>query len=271
MYTTIFSVLILLPVMHGLSLSALKPKQEFLARLESSMQQESMVKLLMNFAPTSTTTVPHEPNQVVEGSPIALFTHELKSLSLRPVIIKRESKIQCLFTYKTNVITKNYRPSMEKGEQLNKLMNAAMRKSKFARLETLDLNVELVSKRGEGKIKVSQKNKSDEPNSRDLSHDRQKSFIIDPKEPFLFKLGIMSSKGRPLSGMSDKYRQIQKFTEIITSLVEKGVGNVERKGGVQKRPRIRLTDMGCGLGYLTFAAHTSLIRSYENCITIGDH
>ena len=260
-----------MPFLHSMSLSALKPKQQFLAKMENSIREESMVKLLMNFVPTSTSTVSTTLSQEADKSLVALLmTNELKSLSLRPVMIKNDLKIQCLFTYKTNVITKNYKPTMKEDGQLYQLMNAAMKKSKFAKLETFDEKIELASKRGGGKIRITHnRSRGEGSENRNLSHDRQKNFILDPKEPFLSQLGITSPEGKPLSRMSDKYRQIQKFTEIITSLVEKGVSNIDQIYDNQKSLRIRLTDMGSGLGYLTFAAHTSLIKSYDYCSSIG--
>ena len=268
----------LLRLVHCLSTSTLKPKQEFLAHLASSLQQDTLLKCTLISGPASSmSSIRSDENS--QDSPIALLTNELKSLSFRPVMVKKELKMQCLFSYKTNVITKNYKASLDEDDQLLELLNAAMKKCKSGTIETLDKRVELVLKRGDGKIRIKDtSNEGGGTKARDLSHDRKKNSIIDPKEPFLVELGIMSSQGKPLAGMSDKYRQIQKFTEIITSLVEKSVPFMGRNdddinyGSNENRPKklqIRLTDMGCGLGYLTFAAHASLTKLHDDCCTIG--
>jgi SAM-dependent methyltransferase len=48
---------------------------------------------------------------------------------------------------------------------------------------------------------------------------------------------------RVLEAKPDKIRQIQKFVEILSHLIE------------LPKPTLRLVDMGCGKGYLTFAAY----------------
>lgn len=58
------------------------------------------------------------------------------------------------------------------------------------------------------------------------------------------ELGVTNEAGRPREAMAGKLRQIQKFAEVLAHAVEEsGLG----------MGRIRIADMGCGKGYLTFA------------------
>jgi hypothetical protein len=86
--------------------------------------------------------------------------------------------------------------------------------------------------------------------------------------------------------MADKLRQIEKFVEIVDSLVQHqfGSGRCRKTGddggviGVQPgedtaalggKP-LRVVDMGSGLGYLTFAVHAHLRRKFgPGVVTVG--
>lgn len=96
-----------------------------------------------------------------------------------------------------------------------------------------------------------------------LQHNRVKRSHIDINEPFLRSLKIVTSEGKIYTGMTDKYRQIQKFLDIID--------NMRRTLEMDKKDFdvFRVFDMGCGLGYLTFAIHSYLSRYMPRVETIG--
>jgi len=82
------------------------------------------------------------------------------------------------------------------------------------------------------------------------SHDRVKVRPIPAAAPWLFALGVTNEAGRPREGMAAKFRQIQKFTELLTPLVaDSGLGG---------DPPLSVVDMGSGKGYLTFAVSALL-------------
>jgi hypothetical protein len=95
-----------------------------------------------------------------------------------------------------------------------------------------------------------------------LSHDRIKPSLIDPSEEFLKALKVVSVEGKPYMGMSDKLRQIQKFIEIMDTLIGKS-------DYLPSNHHLRIVDMGCGLGYLTFAMHRYFNQKYASLETIG--
>ncbi len=80
-----------------------------------------------------------------------------------------------------------------------------------------------------------------------LDHDRQKVAQIDPNSFYLRALGITTSGGEIRSKQQGKWRQINKFVEILASLVD--------KSELKNRSDLRIVDMGSGKGYLTFAAY----------------
>ena len=80
------------------------------------------------------------------------------------------------------------------------------------------------------------------------THDRAKQRLISAGKPYLTELGITSQAGKVLSAGRRKYRQINKYVEIIDSLLR----DRELPAGA------RIYDMGSGKGYLTFALYDHL-------------
>ena len=75
--------------------------------------------------------------------------------------------------------------------------------------------------------------------------------------------GVLGPGGRPKAGMKDKFRQIEKFVEILASQLkaENDNGNstaaAVSAADLQEKT-LTLLDAGCGKGYLTFAAYEYL-------------
>ncbi len=95
-----------------------------------------------------------------------------------------------------------------------------------------------------------------------VSHDRQKNYIIPDGKPvdFLIRLGVMDKDGHVFPRRYSKFRQINRYLEIIDDIfpaVDKGTAPV------------RIIDFGCGKAYLTFAIYyyMTAIRGKEVCIT----
>ena len=78
-------------------------------------------------------------------------------------------------------------------------------------------------------------------------HDREKTRLLQD-ETFLKHLGVLDPAGKPRIQMSDKYRQIHHFIELLAPALRK----------LGKTNRLRVVDMGSGKGYLTFAMYAFL-------------
>jgi len=97
-----------------------------------------------------------------------------------------------------------------------------------------------------GKVFVSDKIASLE--SREVEgHNRKKNYILDREDAaeFLYKLGIADENGRILDKKRAKYRQINRFLEIV--------GDVYRK--LPAEGELSVYDLCCGKSYLTFAVY----------------
>ncbi len=84
-------------------------------------------------------------------------------------------------------------------------------------------------------------------------HDRSKSRALEPSSnDWLHGLGLTDPAGHPLPSRTDKHQQIHRYAEIL--------GHLVRDCGWSAGGSLRVADMGCGRGYLTFAAWQLLRR-----------
>lgn len=89
--------------------------------------------------------------------------------------------------------------------------------------------------------------KSPSKSAPELTHNRQKDYLLQEGEPipFLVYLGIMNAEGKVYAAKQDKFRQISRFLEMIDDVLP----HLDFS-----RP-LRVIDFGCGKAYLTFALY----------------
>lgn len=93
-----------------------------------------------------------------------------------------------------------------------------------------------------------------------VAHDREKARLVDPSSSYLRALGITTDRGEIRDKQQKKWTQINKFVEILASLVE--------KSSLKDRPTLRIVDMGSGKGYLTFAAYDYFANTAKTNVSI---
>ncbi len=76
------------------------------------------------------------------------------------------------------------------------------------------------------------------------SNDRKKRHVLSGNEPFLKLLGVADQNGRVYDKKQSKFRQINRFLEIIQDSEDK-----------LPKESIRICDLCCGKSYLSFAAY----------------
>ncbi len=167
--------------------------------------------------------------------------NELQNVYFRSIKIKEKFFFQATYRYKTNDQVKNY-TFTELQEVLNDLLLIAFR---FATLFTLEKDVQVfVSKKKKITIKKTHpsfKNKLPE------THNKPKEKRIE-KSAFLYHLGVSDKDGNIIPKMADKFRQINKYLEIIENLIQT----------TDLPKQVKIVDMGSGKGYLTFALYDYL-------------
>jgi SAM-dependent methyltransferase len=94
-----------------------------------------------------------------------------------------------------------------------------------------------------------------------LAHDREKQRPVDQDAFYLKALGITSDQGKVRDRAQDKWRQINRYIEILASLIDRSPLSDSRS--------IRIVDMGSGKGYLTFATYDYFrnVRGLETSVT----
>ncbi len=106
--------------------------------------------------------------------------------------------------------------------------------------------------------KIIEKNKQSTFNA--TGHNRQKQYILNEGEniPWLVKTGVMTESFKVVDKKYKKFKQINKFLEIIRDVED----NIEENGTI--------IDFGCGKSYLTFAIYHYLnIIKNKNVKIIG--
>ncbi|MGG6231261.1 class I SAM-dependent methyltransferase [Tenacibaculum sp. SDUM215027] len=177
---------------------------------------------------------------------------ELSNVYVRQIMLKGDVCFQFLYRYKTNDQTKNY--SFEESiEELTDLLSEKFRAATLFTLEN-DLLV-FISKKKKVSYKTTQpsfKNKLPE------AHDKLKEKRAENSE-YLYHLGVTDKEGKVIPKMADKYRQINKYLEIIEAQIQ----------SVKLPKHINIVDMGSGKGYLTFALYDYLVnqKGYTASIT----
>jgi SAM-dependent methyltransferase len=209
----------------------------------------------------------------------------LHNVFVRPVALKTGPQLCFVWRHATRDITKNLPPT-EALAQIESLLGSTFLDAHlFTTSQTAQLECE-----PDGRSRLAVKTVVAGPRAAESGgHDRQKSHLIPSTSSWLRALGVTNDRGQPRAGMTAKFRQIQKFTELLRDLLDEakilpgsapsshereprdgpsrhaqgpepveGLGALSLSNGrVDDRP-LRIVDMGCGKGYLTFALATLL-------------
>lgn len=101
-----------------------------------------------------------------------------------------------------------------------------------------------------------------------LSHDKKKERLLDPSDPFLREVGIADAKGVIKPSRQDKYKQVEEFLRLLSPALNAAIEAGQIHKPTKENP-LRITDLGCGHAYLTFAAHQFLLKSGLPVIVTG--
>ncbi|MCK6690827.1 MAG: SAM-dependent methyltransferase [Thermoanaerobaculia bacterium] len=168
----------------------------------------------------------------------------LKNIYQRPVDLKKGPHIAFTFRYKTRDEVKNF-TAPEAARQLEQLLGTVFLNADLFTTEQ-DISISF-GKNGLAAISLK---KPAQTAPADTRHNREKQRLLDPAAPWLHELGITNAKGEVLHAAQDKWKQINKFLEIIEGLLHEH----------PLPPDAQIADMGSGKGYLTFALYDFLSR-----------
>jgi len=165
-------------------------------------------------------------------------------VTIKKVTIQNEIKHQFEYFYDKNVEHKNLTSNETKNE-MSKLLETYF---KQAIINTIDYDYHIIiNKKGDAKINKKAPTKKFE----EVSHNRKKNYILNEgeKSTFLIELGIMTDQGKIINSKYDKFKQINRYLELVSDCIPY----------LDKNKTIKIIDFGCGKAYLTFALYDYLV------------
>ena len=176
---------------------------------------------------------------------------EYKQIIIKPIVLKNGPQLSFVYRYPTKDITKNYNHT--KSVLLIKQYLEEDFSQSIAHTKNKDYHF---SSFPNGKTKIKETNPVLAA-TLSLSHDKQKARFISADSPYLKSLGVSSENGLVKAKMNAKYKQINKFIEIIDTF----------KLDLKKLDWIKVADMGAGKGYLSFALYDYLTNRLQKKTT----
>lgn len=206
--------------------------EEFLTLISDSIEQEEFGKLTLSKFKKST---------------------DLLNVYVKPIVLRSEQLLHVTYHYLTKDIVKNYTlTELKEAVLFNRELGF---KGAFLLTDSSESTL-LVSKKGQSKI-ITKSIDTPQAKPSDAPHDRKKTTRVHPSEPYLQYLGISTAQGQIKPSMYDKYRQINKYLEILDHDIQK----------LPQLDTLKIADMGSGKGYLTFALYAHLSKSMKVEVT----
>ena len=169
---------------------------------------------------------------------------DLLRLTVRQVQLRGQAQLSFVYSHSTRDITHNH-PLSEGLALLRGLVGTRFRHAHLlAAGEDLELRL---TKKGQASL-------HQQANTRDAAatqaHDREKQRHVTLDLPFLAALGVTAPDGQLVPAMARKFKQINKFVEILDHAL--------LTSPLKAQAQLRVADFGSGKGYLTFAVHHHL-------------
>ncbi len=203
----------------------------FLDRLDSFIYNKELIKLILS-------------NRKDKSS-------DLKNIVVTIVKLKVGYRLSFVYRHDTNDITKNYK--FEEGIILIKV--ALNSEFQNAEITSNSENLLLVTNPN-GKVKLKRSEPTLQPVAT-FNHDKVKERPIRREgNIYLRELGIVNADWEVRHEMKDKYRQINRYIELLAPYFNE----------VKLKNNFHVADMGSGKGYLTFALYDYLTNGQSKKI-----
>lgn len=166
-------------------------------------------------------------------------------VKVKPVLLKDQTFYQFASTVGAKELHENHKPDAA----LALLTGKQLAAYKQVLLQTAEADYQvLINKKGKAAILRREATRK----QAELAHNRSKNYLLPEGEPvpFLVELGVMTPEGRVVAAKYDKFRQINRFLELIDDILPELA---------QDKP-LTIIDFGCGKSYLTFALYHYLVN-----------
>ncbi|MEG0292620.1 MAG: SAM-dependent methyltransferase [Anaerovoracaceae bacterium] len=164
---------------------------------------------------------------------------EINKIVIRPIDIKGSLKFQWEF-HQTNKVTHK---NLSREESFENLISELKENYKQCNIFSTESDIQILASKFENP-KIIKKKATKEKTS--TLHNKEKNYIIPLDSPcdFLIKLGVMDSQGKVHQKHYSKFRQINRFLEIVSDVYPSLPAG-----------KVKIIDFGCGKAYLTFALY----------------
>ncbi len=165
---------------------------------------------------------------------------DYNKVTIRPVKMGEQLVFQAEYAFEKKVTHKN----LSAGEAQSLAAQLVAEDFKQVNIFTLSEDIQVLASKPE-KAKITTKPATKGMPS--LAHNREKKRIIPEGVPcdFLIRLGVMEEDGKVVQRHYSKYRQINRYLEIVEDVFPY----------LPADRRLRIIDFGCGKAYLTFALY----------------
>lgn len=180
----------------------------------------------------------------VASAPRTSGDQPYKRVIIKPVMLR--SKYYHQFAYHETDKVKHV--NLELPEALLAINRLIEKEFKQVYLFTQEFDAQiLVNARGQIHVHQKPPTKSVSDPSVLLQHNKTKQHILPEGTPseFLNRLGLMTADGTVIAARYDKFRQVNRFLEMVDDVVE----------FLPRGQEIHVVDFGCGKAYLTFALY----------------
>ena len=186
------------------------------------------------------------------------MTVPFERIDIRPVEIKGVLHLQLMQNDGRATTTKNLLPTALEVDQLLDSGYANIMVESTSQAYSIR-----VTKSGDAQVHTEKRT-----SEQNLAHDKKKDRLLDSNDPFLREVGIADAKGVIKPSRQDKYKQVEEFLRLLSPALNAAIdaGQIHKPTTAQP---LRITDLGCGHAYLTFAAHQFLMNSGIPVVVTG--
>ena len=164
----------------------------------------------------------------------------LQKILVRLIETKKGTRLFVQFRFDQRDVVKNF--DLEEGVKIiHQYLSSGFRN---AHLFTTEYDLQLDIGKKNSRLNKGKSTFAAKPSA---EHDREKTYQVDLNAYYLKALGITNDAGQIRSDQRDKWKQINKFVEVLDGLF--------RNSQIRDKRDLRIVDMGSGKGYLTFAAY----------------
>lgn len=194
--------------------------------------------------------------KAIISNPIKKSEDLPKKIDIKKIMLKNKLYFQFIYYIDKKVIHENIEDSSLILEKIINLMSENFKQCDILANNSLTL---LMNKKGD--FKITGIKKTVNIDNTPQSHNKAKNYILKEGEyiDWLYKLGVIDKNGIVISHKQKKFRQINKFLEMLKDIEENLPNNA------------KIIDMGCGKSYLTFAMYHYFNIIKEKNVTINGY